>query len=343
MGRGDYQVARWDLHEICKRARDYSWGQWVWIDGYSWAIKAFKNGNVHVRLHPEMVYRLNMVLASLYPQALAPEALAKPKRRPKSVQLAPDVISFPTLVVIRDHCKPHQTNRGTWRVEAPNWTYQAKLAGHRKTYDRVMAHLGGVEVSGGWEFDYCPNGAISDVVRTGVMPERSSHQFYPTPPTVAELVVEAAQLYEGCAVLEPSAGTGNLVAAAKRAAKGCNFVAVEAAALHVKVLEGRFRRPDCGGTVEVWHEDFLVLDCKALSGPYDRVIMNPPFSGGRARAHVEHAATVLRPGGVLVAVVPPGCVDMQIDGCEVEHVHEIPNAFDDTGITVHIIRVTRCA
>lgn len=346
MGRGRYDQHKSDLHEICKRARDYNHNSWVWIDGNSWAIKAFHNGNVHVKLHPEMVYRLNMVLASLYPQALAPEALRKPKRsrrKSKAVQLEAEVLSFAAVAFLRDHTKAHETGRGTWRVTSPDWRYRELNKVHRQAYERVMAHLGGVEVRGGWEFDYCPLERLQDVTRSGVVPERQSHQFYPTPPSVAELVAEAAELYEGCSVLEPSAGTGNLIAAAKKAIKGCTFVAVEAAELHAKVLEGRFRRPDCGGSVEVWHEDFLVLDSQALGGPYDRVIMNPPFNEGRAEAHVRHAATMVRLGGRLVAVVPPGLRGLELDGFDVREAHELPSVFDGTSITTHILVAERVA
>ncbi len=41
------------------------------------------------------------------------------------------------------------------------------------------------------------------------------------------------------------------------------------------------------------------------SDPIDAVIMNPPFSKGQDMAHVSRALEFLRPGGTLVAIMPP--------------------------------------
>lgn len=45
-------------------------------------------------------------------------------------------------------------------------------------------------------------------------------------------------------------------------------------------------------------------------GPYDVIVMNPPFSveGDKLAyvTHIEHAWSMLKEGGHLVAVVPPG-------------------------------------
>ena len=344
MGRGRYNDTKSDLHQICKDARDYHWGQYVWVDGGSWALKAYQNGNVHVKLHPEMVYRLNNVLASIYPNALADDAVRKPQRKKSSkhVPLEADVLSFATVAFIRDRVNVSATKRGTWRTEAPRWHYELDQA-HRKDYERVMTHLGGVESRGGWEFDYCPEAEMRVVARSGVVPNRRGHQFYPTPPSVSELVVEAAELYAGCSVLEPSAGTGNLIAQAKQTVKGCTFVAVEAAALHAKVLEGRFRGPDRGGTTDIWHEDFMALKADDIGGEFDRVIMNPPFADGRAREHVTHAAGMLRVGGKLAAVLPLGCRDLELEGCVVRVLHEVDNAFEGTSVSVLVVTVERTA
>ncbi len=39
---------------------------------------------------------------------------------------------------------------------------------------------------------------------------------------------------------------------------------------------------------------------------YDRVIMNPPFSGRADILHVTHAMRFLKPGGILVAIMSAG-------------------------------------
>ena len=42
----------------------------------------------------------------------------------------------------------------------------------------------------------------------------------------------------------------------------------------------------------------------APTGDYDRVVMNPPFYGTHYARHVEHALRYLRPGGILIAILP---------------------------------------
>lgn len=70
---------------------------------------------------------------------------------------------------------------------------------------------------------------------------------------------------------------------------------------------------DCGiparkrvtGRLEAIHcADFLA--CNGDLGTFDRVVMNPPFSNGQDVRHIQHAATFLRPGGVLVALCANG-------------------------------------
>jgi len=40
------------------------------------------------------------------------------------------------------------------------------------------------------------------------------------------------------------------------------------------------------------------------TGDFDKVVMNPPFYGRHYAKHVRHALKFLKPGGVLVAILP---------------------------------------
>ena len=63
----------------------------------------------------------------------------------------------------------------------------------------------------------------------------------------------------------------------------------------------------------------------------DRVVLNPPFSDGRAELHLRTAYDVLKPGGRLVAVMPASMRGKNpIAGCSIE------NAFANTGVSVAI-------
>lgn len=126
--------------------------------------------------------------------------------------------------------------------------------------------------------------------------------FFPTPPRVAAKVMLLADLAPGMRVLEPSAGTGNLLAAA-----------LEVCAVHVAAVERfrpladhlteKFKGTAAPAQVRVFALDFLKMKPDPRA---DRVVMNPPFEHAADIAHVEHALKFLKPGGRLVSVVAAG-------------------------------------
>lgn len=129
--------------------------------------------------------------------------------------------------------------------------------------------------------------------------------FYPTPTALADKVVGDLHLaylfsqerFRGVLrVLEPSAGTGRLVAPA--AATGVPIHAVEVDKDRVWQLVAAFRsRPN----VTVQRANFLDLTPAPV---YSHIVMNPPFCGTHWMEHVVHAYDFLRPGGKLVAILP---------------------------------------
>lgn len=125
----------------------------------------------------------------------------------------------------------------------------------------------------------------------------SAHQLFPTPPELAARVVELADISPGHRVLEPSAGTGNLM---KAIGPAPDKVAVEIDPDLVRVLA-------CGGAGSGSHiieGDFL--ECGEELGRFDRVVMNPPFTRGSDVRHITHARGFLKPGGRLVALCANG-------------------------------------
>jgi predicted RNA methylase len=123
-------------------------------------------------------------------------------------------------------------------------------------------------------------------------------QQYFTPKDIAAQLARKADVRNGMTVLEPSCGTGNLMAAVLATMESHTkydqvegyeidpVVAKEASALGVKVVVG----------------DFLA---QAPRPVFDRVVMNPPFANGRDMQHVSHALQFLKPGGKLVAIMSP--------------------------------------
>jgi predicted RNA methylase len=99
-------------------------------------------------------------------------------------------------------------------------------------------------------------------------------------------------------VLEPSAGPGRI--AAEVARRGHTVYAVEIQPQHARRL---FEILPASCSVNC--DDFLTLSPDGL-GLFDKVVMNPPFDGGRDIDHVTHALQFLKPGGRLVSVMAAG-------------------------------------
>jgi hypothetical protein len=119
--------------------------------------------------------------------------------------------------------------------------------------------------------------------------------FYPTPPEAARRMAELAEYpREPVDTLEPSAGDGALLAVIPWDF-GCR--AVEFNHHRAKKLKAKFP----AWTVE--EADFLKW---AAPHPFDRVLMNPPFNDRLEAVHLVKAWGHLKPGGILVAILPDG-------------------------------------
>lgn len=140
--------------------------------------------------------------------------------------------------------------------------------------------------------DAAPFEAMRESLKAGVKVV-SAPQLFPTPAALAARVVEAADIQPGHRVLEPSAGTGALLAAVPVA----DVVCVEIS----QSLADALRRI----ATDVHCADFLSLTPDNI-GTFDRVIMNPPFTKQADIRHVIHAAKFLKPGGRLVAIMSAG-------------------------------------
>lgn len=136
--------------------------------------------------------------------------------------------------------------------------------------------------------------AISAGTATDI--KKTFEQFF-TPPEVAEQVVDLAQIKGEQYVLEPSAGEGALVAAVARAHSSAIIHAVELDPVLVGVLRNKFMLRALIG-----EGDFLTVRMQPI---FDRVVMNPPFGRGADMAHVTRALSLLKPDGILVAIMSP--------------------------------------
>ncbi len=120
----------------------------------------------------------------------------------------------------------------------------------------------------------------------------SAPSLFVTPDAVICRMMDAAEIEPGMSVLEPSAGTGALASAVRRF--GANPVMVE-------INSGLAWALNVPG-FDIKQCDFM----EYFGGPFDRVVMNPPFERGQDREHVEHAYNMMKPGGRLVAIMGEG-------------------------------------
>jgi predicted RNA methylase len=143
--------------------------------------------------------------------------------------------------------------------------------------------------------------AVEPVLLTGqVTSAKQEFGFFETPPALARKVAMLADLKDGMTMLEPSAGRGALVLAA-RAQANVKVDAIELYPGNAVVM----KCIDLGGGRLFGEADFLATSVLDI-GAYDRVLMNPPFAKRADIRHVTHALEFLKPGGRLVAFMSAG-------------------------------------
>lgn len=116
-------------------------------------------------------------------------------------------------------------------------------------------------------------------------------QYYPTPASVVDRVLDNLYGVKGARVLEPSCGCGRFLDALR--ARGANVLGVEVDAS--RAAQARTK----GHSIVL--ANFLETQ---PTGDFDRVVMNPPFYGKHYAKHIEHARKFLKPGGTLTAILP---------------------------------------
>ncbi len=123
-------------------------------------------------------------------------------------------------------------------------------------------------------------------LRGGGVQAVSAPQLFPTPSGLAARM--AMGIEAGATVLEPSAGTGSLLAALP---SGVSTTAVEIS--HELAGGLSADRVVCSDFLECTPEDLGLFDC---------VIANPPFTKNQDVLHIRHMWEFVRPGGCLVTL-----------------------------------------
>ena len=176
----------------------------------------------------------------------------------------------------------------------------------RKIYDELNEVF--VRLRGQWKkgkghvFPYDPTAALEAVRMSGVMPDKNPLAYFPTPRELAEFIAnESDEPFGGPQfMLEPSAGWGALIDAARKRWPEIEVTALEADPLNVATLRAK-------GYAVIGY-DFLTHEF--FGQRFDIILMNPPFSTKADRnvwvAHLRKAFDLLAPDGELSCIVPSG-------------------------------------
>lgn len=132
--------------------------------------------------------------------------------------------------------------------------------------------------------------------------------------------------------LEPSAGLGRLYRAVRAVDPACPVVLVDSSPECCGEL---YRATERDANARLVSGDFLTMDAARLGGPFDSIIMNPPFKMGSDVRHVLHARALLAPGGRLVAIVANGPRRrQQLEPLAATWIDLPSNSFQDQGTRV---------
>jgi protein-L-isoaspartate O-methyltransferase len=173
--------------------------------------------------------------------------------------------------------------------------------------------------------------AMRETLRDGVKVVNAP-QLFPTPSHIAQRMVYLAKIEHNHAVLEPSAGTGNILKAISEHSNCDNVVAVEINQSLATAFDHERYEVVCG--------DFL----EYTGHQFDRIVMNPPFEHGADIKHINHAMTLLKPGGRLVALCADGPRQRKEFTPIAVHWESLPDgsfASQGTGVNVALMVITK--
>jgi phospholipid N-methyltransferase len=170
----------------------------------------------------------------------------------------------------------------------------------------------------------------------------SSFNLFQTPEHIARRMVETAGIggIPFQRVLEPSAGLGRILRPILAQVHPSAYVAAcEESPECVRELSRQIENVPCD--LAMRSGDFLTLTAYDLGGPFDAIVMNPPFERGRDVKHIRHAAGMLAPGGVLVGLCYHGATQERELRPEVNTWEVLPaGSFRSEGTGAGVVMVT---
>lgn len=322
----DYSKIYLNTGMVISDAHKHSPGEWFCMDGGAMRVRVYQKGTVHIEIHPDMAWRLNAVLATLYPSAIA----APHRTRPKTIKehqliqipLGPDVCRHLSELKFGYHTEG-STDWRPVRTKIPN---SVCVVGKPKEVVAILESIGGVTERCNCLFDYDPFPVIRYIAASGLLPDDKSHQFFPSSDFLGEYAVSYADIQPGDDCCEPSAGTGSIAKFMPKDQTVC---------LEISEVRRRVLKAQGFNVIEENGSDFLRFDRVDW---FNKIVMNPPFSEGRWKSHVLHAASMLRNNGILVAILPTSAKSsLELPGFECSWYGPFDDQFQATKISVVIL------
>lgn len=337
IGRDDPHWAA--TEQLIRRMKEtFCFGEWLSIDGGSLRVRLYLKGTLHIEVSPEVSWKLNSILAGMYPSAIPAENRTRPVKKKKDIRLIQKPLPFSVLdilhsleqarIFVEDFGNRDGYRREFIKNSLAFSSYSERDKHAESMVIEVLESLGGIEKVAGkntkyFSFDYDPKNVISEIVMTGMIPDDKSFQFYPTPENIVDKVIELAEVKGADICLEPSAGTGRLSDRLPVDKTTC----VEVSSVRAKIISEK--------GYKCINDDFLNWASKS-NDRFDKIVMNPPFDRGQWSAHVEAAKKLLDKDGVIVAVLPESAKKFDFEGLNVSFFG--PYQFDGVSIKVIIMK-----
>lgn len=306
------------------------WGEWLILDGGALSIRVYRAGTLHLRVHPDLCWRLNALLA-----IANPKALPGPRTWPGPQGAEDDTPLVRPLPFAVRYLIAHASVAGDGHAVCVQALFERDRPALGPAY-HVLEMMGGVARgdTGRYEFAVDVAGILRAVGLSGCIELDFAGQFAQTPDDLAGQVIELAQVGPHDTCLEPSAGAGRI---ARKLPPG-RTTCVELHDFYGKDL----RALGC----EVHRQDFLTW-AQWQEHRYSRIVMFPPAGQGDWLHHLGAALLLLAPGGRLVAILPAAARPLAGDhlppDCAAEWIPVARSHFPGTALDLVIAAIDRAA
>lgn len=333
------------------------------IDSGALFIKIFKVGTIHIGVEPEIVDKLNLMLAYLNGNKIAESNKSKkmkyfyePKKYSTEKKFKPVnqniiyILKELSYIETRDMYDNEELRKKKFiiyfRKEDSNLINQnsflknelndlLKNFGFELNSEHHLLTIDGFENYEGYK-NFMK--IVDNLILFGVVDDKCSYQQYYTNKDLAEKAYqfmiegETEEKIKNGSYCEPSVGNGMLAAHMPKTAKVIDLSELNCLAMKAK------------GYRNVLNADFIDY-CIKSKELFDFILMNPPYTGRQDFNHTMSAIQKLNKDGVLVSIIPSSLRDkfdhLQLEGFKIEKSKDYENEFEDTKIKVFMLKIKK--